>query len=118
MALREAKAKTHGAEHVTMAIYSFNHDSFGKTTNRAGAAGDNAAYNARENETRLDHSRQDGTAAGNAAYNARETILKPNETLSQLRPIWTCFRDAARASCDLDRGIILKTERNYRIRVA
>ena len=55
-----------------MAIYSFNHDSFGKTTNRAGAAGDNAAYNARENETRLDHSRQDGTAAGNAAYNARE----------------------------------------------
>jgi MobA/MobL family len=55
-----------------MAIYSFNHDSFGKTTNRAGAAGDNAAYNARENETRLDHARQDGTAAGNAAYNARE----------------------------------------------
>ena len=36
-----------------MAIYSFNHDSFGKTTNRAGAAGDNAAYNARENETKL-----------------------------------------------------------------
>lgn len=55
-----------------MAIYSFNHDSFGKTTNRAGAAGGNAAYNARETETRLDHSRQDGTAAGNAAYNARE----------------------------------------------
>jgi MobA/MobL family len=55
-----------------MAIYSFNHDSFGKTTNRAGAAGDNAAYNARENETRLEHGRQDGTAAGNAAYNARE----------------------------------------------
>ena len=55
-----------------MAIFSFNHDLFGKTTNRAGAAGDNAAYNARENETRLDHSRQDGTAAGNAAYNARE----------------------------------------------
>ena len=55
-----------------MAIYSFNHDSFGKTTNRAGAAGDNAAYNARENETRLDLARQDGTAGGNAAYNARE----------------------------------------------
>ena len=55
-----------------MAIYSFNHDSFGKTTNRAGAAGGNAAYNAREHATRLEHSRQDGTAAGNAAYNARE----------------------------------------------
>jgi hypothetical protein len=55
-----------------MAIYSFNHDSFGKTTNRAGAAGDNAAYNARENETRLDNARLDGTAGGNAAYNARE----------------------------------------------
>jgi hypothetical protein len=55
-----------------MAIYSFNHDSFGKTTNRAGAAGDNAAYNARQNDTRLEQGRQDGTAAGNAAYNARE----------------------------------------------
>jgi hypothetical protein len=55
-----------------MAIYSFNHDSFGKTTNRVGAAGDNAAYNARVNETRLDRAIQDGTAAGNAAYNARE----------------------------------------------
>ncbi len=55
-----------------MAIYSFNHDSFGKTTNRAGAAGGNAAYNARENETRLDPARQDGSAGGNAAYNARE----------------------------------------------
>ena len=59
-----------------MAIYSFNHDSFGKTTNRAGAAGDNAAYNARENETRLDHARQDGSAGGNAAYNAREEALR------------------------------------------
>ncbi len=55
-----------------MAIYSFNHDSFGKTTNRSGAAGDNAAYNAREHATRLEYGRQDGTAAGNAAYNARE----------------------------------------------
>ena len=72
MGFRSENPRAHGAEHVTLAIYSFNHDSFGKTTNRAGAAGDNAAYNARENETRLDHSRQDGTAAGNAAYNARE----------------------------------------------
>src|SRR3974390_2585957 len=67
--------KTRGAMARTpspMAIYFFNHDSFGKTTNRAGAAGGNAAYNARENETRLDHARQDGTAAANAAYNARE----------------------------------------------
>ncbi len=57
-----------------MAIYSFNHDSFGKTTNRAGAAGDNAAYNARENETRLKNGNaQDfSDAARNAAYNARE----------------------------------------------
>jgi hypothetical protein len=55
-----------------MAIYSFNHDSFGKTTNRAGAAGDNAAYNARANDTRLEQGRQDGTAGSNAAYNARE----------------------------------------------
>ncbi|MGO9172219.1 MAG: MobA/MobL family protein [Rhodomicrobium sp.] len=57
-----------------MAIYSFNHDSFGKTTNRAGAAGDNAAYNARENETRLanDNKQDFSDAARNAAYNARE----------------------------------------------
>ena len=57
-----------------MAIYSFNHDSFGKTTNRAGAAGDNAAYNARENETRLDKGlgADFSDAARNAAYNARE----------------------------------------------
>ncbi len=57
-----------------MAIYSFNHDSFGKTTNRAGAAGDNAAYNARENETRLanDNTHDSSDAARNAAYNARE----------------------------------------------
>ncbi|HZV20547.1 MAG TPA: MobA/MobL family protein, partial [Hyphomicrobiales bacterium] len=57
-----------------MAIYSFNHDSLGKTTNRAGAAGDNAAYNARENETRLDKGlgADFSDAARNAAYNARE----------------------------------------------
>ena len=56
-----------------MAIYSFNHDSFGKTTNRAGAAGDNAAYNARENETRLDKGKEGFRAAADiAAYNARE----------------------------------------------
>jgi hypothetical protein len=74
MGFAEQNPRRDGAEHVTVAIYSFNHDSFGKTTNRAGAAGDNAAYNARENETRLDHARQDGTAAGNAAYNAREDV--------------------------------------------
>jgi len=57
-----------------MAIFSFNHDSFGKTTNRAGAAGDNAAYNARENETRLgkDPTADFSNAAKNVAYNARE----------------------------------------------
>ena len=56
-----------------MAIYSFNHDSFGKTTNRAGAAGGNAAYNARENETKLDHANgNQSEAARVAAYNARE----------------------------------------------
>ncbi len=56
-----------------MAIYSFNHDSFGKTTNHAGAAGENAAYNAREKETNLsrDYGRA-SEAALNAAYNARE----------------------------------------------
>ena len=55
-----------------MAIYSFNHDSFGKTTNRAGAAGDNAAYNAREHATRLDKTAAEfSDAARNAAYNAR-----------------------------------------------
>ncbi len=58
-----------------MAIYSFNHDSFGKTTNRAGAAGDNAGYNARENETRLDKGNDNSSdAASNAAYNAREEV--------------------------------------------
>ena len=36
-----------------MAIYSFNHDTFGKTTNRAGAAGDNAKYNADLTKTEL-----------------------------------------------------------------
>ena len=47
---------------------------FGKTTNRAGAAGDNAAYNARENETHLDikGAEKEITAACNVAYNARE----------------------------------------------
>ncbi|MGO8780991.1 MAG: hypothetical protein ACLQKK_19100, partial [Rhodomicrobium sp.] len=39
------KAEAHGAGHVTMAIYSFNHDSFGKTTNRAGAAGPRTQVN-------------------------------------------------------------------------
>ncbi|MFX9630917.1 hypothetical protein ABTO69_20410, partial [Acinetobacter baumannii] len=37
-----------------MAIYSFNHDTFGKTTNRAGAAGDNAHYNADFEKTELE----------------------------------------------------------------
>src|SRR5262245_54567933 len=53
-----------------MAIYSFNHDTFGKTTNVPGAAAKNAAYNARENETRL--ASLDSQAGANAAYNARE----------------------------------------------
>ena len=58
-----------------MAIYSFNHDFFGKTTNRAGAAGDNAAYNARENETRLDKAKDAFRGAADiAAYNAREEV--------------------------------------------
>ena len=56
-----------------MAIYSFNHDSFGKTTSRAGAAGGNAAYNARESETKLGHANgSQSEAARVAAYNARE----------------------------------------------
>jgi hypothetical protein len=81
-----------------MAIYSLNHDSFGKTTNRAGAAGDNVRYNADLSKTQMDaflaanarHFEQHGTqrsdeeieahlaqlrqgrsAAENAAYNAR-----------------------------------------------
>jgi hypothetical protein len=72
------KPGAHGAEHVTeMAIYSFNHDTFGKTTNRAGAAGGNAAYNARENETRFENAGNEllsPSAASNAAYNAREEV--------------------------------------------
>ena len=56
-----------------MAIYSFNHDSFGKTTNRAGAAGDNVAYNARENATSLaENGNEQKSAADLAAYNARD----------------------------------------------
>src|SRR5208337_3380088 len=58
----QRKPVAHGAEHVTMAIYSFNHDSFGKTTNRAGAAGDNAAYNARDNDTRLANDNTQGNS--------------------------------------------------------
>jgi len=81
-----------------MAIYSFNHDSFGKTTNHAGAAGDNARYNSDLSKTQtaeflaanathlkehgeqrsedemsahLAQFRQGRTAADNAAYNAR-----------------------------------------------
>ncbi len=81
-----------------MAIYSFNHDSFGKTTNHAGAAGDNARYNSDLSKTQtaeflaanamhlkehgqqrseeemnahLEQFRQGRTAAQNAAYNAR-----------------------------------------------
>ncbi len=96
------------ARSTSLAIYSFNHDSFGKTTNRAGAAGDNAAYNARENETRLDHSRQDGTAAGNAAYNAREEATYavrshvippgPKEAEAWFRAQEQCERKNARMS--------------------
>jgi hypothetical protein len=82
-----------------MAIYSFNHDSFGLTTNRPGAAGDNIRYNAdlsktqtseflganarhleehsshrpdSEVEAHLAQIRQGRSAAENAAYNARE----------------------------------------------
>lgn len=82
-----------------MAIYSFNHDSFGLTTNRAGAAGDNVRYNADLSKTQMEaflganawylqkHDvhrsdaeidahladlRQGRSAAENAAYNARE----------------------------------------------
>jgi len=72
------KPEAHGAEHGTeMAIYSFNHDTFGKTTNRAGAAGGNAAYNAREDETRFQNAGNEllsPSAASNAAYNAREEV--------------------------------------------
>jgi MobA/MobL family len=81
-----------------MVIYSFNHDSFGKTTNHPGAAGDNARYNADLSKTQmaeflaanamhleehgqhrstdeisahLEQFRQGRSAAENAAYNAR-----------------------------------------------
>jgi hypothetical protein len=95
-----SKTRREGAEHVTdMAIYSFNHDSFGLTTNRPGAAGDNVRYNAdlsktqtseflganarhleehgvhrpdSEIEAHLGVLRQGRSAAENAAYNARE----------------------------------------------
>jgi hypothetical protein len=82
-----------------MAIYSFNHDSFGLTTNRPGAAGDNIRYNADLSKTQMEELRtanarhldehdahrpdfeitahlaelrQGRSAAENAAYNARE----------------------------------------------
>jgi hypothetical protein len=81
-----------------MAIYSFNHDSFGKTTSRARAAGDNIRYNADLSKTQMEvflranagHLEEHGvhrsdeeieahlhqirggrSAAENAAYNAR-----------------------------------------------
>ena len=81
-----------------MAIYSFNHDTFGKTTNEAGAARGNARYNADLSKTQQDaflaaneqhlkehgvprsdedieahltELRQGRSAAENAAYNAR-----------------------------------------------
>ncbi|MBS0243448.1 MAG: MobA/MobL family protein [Proteobacteria bacterium] len=53
-----------------MAIYSFNHDSFGRSNKTAGAAAQNAAYNARESETKIEQAFL--SAADNAAYNARE----------------------------------------------
>jgi MobA/MobL family len=82
-----------------MAIYSFNHDSFGLSTNRPGAAGDNVRYNADLSKTQMEkflnanaghldeqgvhrsdadinahlaELRQGRGAAENAAYNARE----------------------------------------------
>lgn len=60
-----------------MAIYSFNHDTFGKSAARAKgntpyAAAKNAAYNVRAEATR--YAEQDGTAAGNAAYNVRPEV--------------------------------------------
>lgn len=62
-----------------MAIYSFNHDTFGKSATRTRgntpyAAARNAAYNAREDATRLDGQLQDGTAGSNAAYNVRSEV--------------------------------------------
>ncbi len=60
-----------GARRQPSALTRHDHDSFGKTTNRAGAAGDNVAYNARENETRLAKER---SASDNVAYNAREDV--------------------------------------------
>ena len=39
----------------SMSLYSFNHDSFGKTTNRPGAAGDNARYNSDLTKTQTAH---------------------------------------------------------------
>jgi hypothetical protein len=54
-----------------MAIYSFNHDTFGRSPkgSKTRSAAANAAYNARHSETRMAHD-----AAGNAAYNAREEV--------------------------------------------
>jgi hypothetical protein len=94
------KPMAHGAKHGTaMAIYSFNHDTFGLTTNRPGAAGDNIRYNADLSKTQMDdflkknaryleehgvhrsdaqteahlsELRHGRSAAENAAYNARE----------------------------------------------
>ena len=59
-----------------MAIYSFNHDTFGRTTSAPGAAGQNASYNSRKDATRLaEGDSKDRREAGrNAAYNAREEV--------------------------------------------
>ena len=55
-----------------MANYSFNHDSFGKTTNAAGAAGGNVRYNADLSKTQMDE-----FLKANADYLAEHGFHRP-----------------------------------------
>jgi hypothetical protein len=77
-----------------MAIYSFNHDSFGLTTNRAGAAGDNIRYNADLSKTQME-----GLLAANARHLDEHGVHRPdaeiNAHLAELRQGRSAAENAA-----------------------
>ncbi len=82
-----------------MATYSFNHDSFGKTTNRAGAAGDNVRYNADLTKTQMEEflSANERHLAEHGAHRSDAEI---EAHLAELRQGRSPIENAARNTTD------------------
>jgi hypothetical protein len=82
-----------------LAIYSFNHDSFGKTTNRAGAAGDNVRYNADLTKTQMD-----AFLSANAQHLAEHSVHRSDDEieahLAELREGRSPIENAAHNTVD------------------